>query len=472
MITRNRNTKIVATIGPASSSTEMIENLFLAGVDVFRLNFSHGTAADHKERLAIIRDLEKKHNRCVSVIADMQGPKLRVGKFKDGSIDVKKGDVIRFDLDPTEGDETRVCLPHPEVLDALDKGAQILVDDGKVRITIIEKGDDYLVGKVMAGKKLSNNKGFNIPNVMLPISALTDKDRKDLTSALDMGVDWIAQSFVQKPADVAEAKKLIAGRAALMVKIEKPSAIEYFTEILDLADGVMLARGDLGVEIPPENVPATQKHVIRQVRASGKPIVVATQMLESMIESPTPTRAEASDVANAVYDGTDAVMLSAETAAGDYPLESVTIMSKILEKVEADTIYRQQMDDRHLDAEADPSDAITVAADQVAKDVKAKCIVNYTTSGLTVLRTVRQRPALPIISLTQNMSVARRLSVSYGVRGIHVTDVDNFADTVAKATIVAKERGFAKKGDKLVLTAGVPFGTPGSTNALRIVWVD
>ena len=240
MITRNRNTKIVATIGPASSSTEMIENLFLAGVDVFRLNFSHGTAADHKERLAIIRDLEKKHNRCVSVIADMQGPKLRVGKFKDGSIDVKKGDVIRFDLDPTEGDETRVCLPHPEVLDALDKGAQILVDDGKVRITIIEKGDDYLVGKVMAGKKLSNNKGFNIPNVMLPISALTDKDRKDLTSALDMGVDWIAQSFVQKPADVAEAKKLIAGRAALMVKIEKPSAIEYFTEILDLADGVLL----------------------------------------------------------------------------------------------------------------------------------------------------------------------------------------------------------------------------------------
>ena len=472
MITRNRNTKIVATIGPASSSTEMIENLFLAGVDVFRLNFSHGTAADHKERLGIIRDLEKKHNRCVSVIADMQGPKLRVGKFKDGSIDVKKGDVIRFDLDPTEGDETRVCLPHPEVLDALDKGAQILVDDGKVRITIIEKGDDYLVGKVMAGKKLSNNKGFNIPNVMLPISALTDKDRKDLTSALDMGVDWIAQSFVQKPDDVAEAKKLIAGRAALMVKIEKPSAIEYFTEILDLADGVMLARGDLGVEIPPENVPATQKHVIRQVRASGKPIVVATQMLESMIESPTPTRAEASDVANAVYDGTDAVMLSAETAAGDYPLESVTIMSKILEKVEADTIYRQQMDDRHLDAEADPSDAITVAADQVAKDVKAKCIVNYTTSGLTVLRTVRQRPALPIISLTQNMSVARRPSVSYGVRGIHVTDVDNFADTVAKATIVAKERGFAKKGDKLVLTAGVPFGTPGSTNALRIVWVD
>ena len=235
---------------------------------------------------------------------------------------------------------------------------------------------------------------------------------------------------------------------------------------------MMVARGDLGVEIPPENVPATQKHVIRQVRASGKPIVVATQMLESMIESPTPTRAEASDVANAVYDGTDAVMLSAETAAGDYPLESVTIMSKILEKVEADTIYRQQMDDRHLDAEADPSDAITVAADQVAKDVKAKCIVNYTTSGLTVLRTVRQRPALPIISLTQNMSVARRLSVSYGVRGIHVTDVDNFADTVAKATIVAKERGFAKKGDKLVLTAGVPFGTPGSTNALRIVWVD
>ncbi|MGB1077837.1 MAG: pyruvate kinase, partial [Bdellovibrionales bacterium] len=425
----------------------------------------------HRNTIRLIKEINEEFNHKIAVLADLQGPKLRVGKFKEGFINVKKGDTIRFDLDPTEGDHSRVCLPHPEVLEALDKGAQILVDDGKVRITITEKGNDHLIGKIMAGKKLSNNKGFNIPNVMLPISALTDKDRKDLTSALDMGVDWIAQSFVQKPEDVAEARRLIAGRAALMVKIEKPSAIDYFTEILDLADGVMLARGDLGVEIPPENVPATQKHVIRQVRESGKPIVVATQMLESMIESPTPTRAEASDVANAVYDGTDAVMLSAETAAGDYPIESVTIMSRIIEKVESDSIYRRQIDERHLDAEPDPSDAITVAADQVAKDIHASCIVNYTTSGSTALRTARQRPAIPIICLSQNIDVTRRLSVSYGVRGVHVTDVNSFAETVEKATLIAKEKKLAKKGDKLVLTAGVPFGTPGSTNVLRVAWI-
>lgn len=471
MIIRHRNTKILATLGPASSSSEQIEKLLEAGVDLFRLNFSHGTAEDHKKRLNIIRSLEKKHDRPIGIIADMQGPKLRVGKFKDGSIQISKGDIIRFDLDPTEGDNTRVCLPHPEVLDALDKGAQILIDDGKVRITITEKGSDYLIGKVMAGKKLSDNKGFNIPNVMLPISALTDKDRKDLTSALDMGVDWIAQSFVQKPADVAEAKRLIAGRAALMVKIEKPSAIEYFTEILELADGVMLARGDLGVEIPPENVPATQKHVIRQVRKSGKPIVVATQMLESMIECPTPTRAEASDVANAVYDGTDAVMLSAETAAGDYPLESVTIMSRILEKVESDTIYREQMNERHLEAEPDASDAITVAADQVARDIQASCIVNYTSSGSTALRTVRQRPAIPILCLTENLNVARRLTLSYGVRPVHIEGIKTFAETVEIAVDIVAKKRLAKSGEKIVLTAGVPFGTPGSTNILRIAWM-
>lgn len=471
MIIRNRNTKILATLGPASSSEEQIEHLLKAGVDLFRLNFSHGTAEDHKARLNTIRTLETKYDRPIGIVADMQGPKLRVGKFKDGAISVTKGDIIRFDLDPSEGDNTRVCLPHPEVLDALDKGAQILIDDGKVRVTITEKGSDYLIGKIMAGKKLSNNKGFNIPNVMLPISALTEKDRKDLTSALDMGVDWIAQSFVQKPEDVAEARRLIAGRAALMVKIEKPSAIEYFTEILELADGVMLARGDLGVEIPPENVPATQKHVIQQVRASGKPIVVATQMLESMTENPTPTRAEASDVANAVYDGTDAVMLSAETAAGEYPIESVTIMSRILEKVESDTIYRQQMNDGHLEAEQDASDAITVAADQVAKDINAACIVNYTSSGSTALRTVRQRPAIPILCLTEDINVARRLSVSYGIRSVHIETLKNFAETVEKAVTIAADKKLAKSGEKLVLTAGVPFGTPGSTNILRIAWV-
>ncbi|MGE4313132.1 MAG: pyruvate kinase [Pseudobdellovibrionaceae bacterium] len=470
-IQRTRNTKILATLGPASSDEAVLRKLFEAGVDLFRLNFSHGSAADHKARMDIIRKLEAEYDRPIGVVADLQGPKLRVGKFAEGSIELEEGMVIRFDLDPTPGDTKRVQLPHPEVIKALTAGEQILMDDGKVRIEIVEQGKDYLMGKVIAGRKLSNNKGFNVPGVVLPISALTDKDRKDLVTALDIGADWIAQSFVQRPEDVAEAKKLIGGRAALMIKVEKPSALTCLDEMLDICDGVMLARGDLGVEIPPEDVPSVQKEVVRKVRAAGKPIVVATQMLESMIESPAPTRAEASDVANAVYDGTDAVMLSAETAAGAYPIESVTIMSRILEKVEKDPHYRRLMESSHLGADEDPSDAITVAADQVARDIRAACIVNYTTSGSTVLRTARQRPAIPILCLTQNLGVARRLSVSYGVRGVHVTDVNSFAETVERATELAKEKGLAKTGQSLVLTAGVPFGTPGSTNVLRVAWV-
>ncbi len=471
MINRTRNTKILATLGPASSDKDMIRKLFEAGVDLFRLNFSHGSAADHKARMDIIRELEKEFDRPIGVVADMQGPKLRVGKFKGGKISLKEGMKIRFDLDSTEGDEKRVQLPHPEVIETLEKGQNILLDDGKVRIEIVEKGKDYLVGKVIAGQTLSNNKGFNLPGIQLPISALTDKDRKDLVTALNLGADWIAQSFVQKAEDAAEAKKLIGGRAALMIKLEKPSALDCLDELLDIADGVMLARGDLGVEIPPEDVPAVQKHVVQKVRAKGKPIVVATQMLESMIESPSPTRAEASDVANAVYDGTDAVMLSAETAAGKYPLESVSIMNKILNKVEQDDLYRKMMEASHSDAEDDPSDAITVAAEQVARDIRAACIVNYTTSGSTALRTARQRPPRPIMCLTQNLPVARRLSVSYGVRGIHVTDVDSFAETVERAIGLAVEKEMGKPGQSLVLTAGVPFGTPGSTNVLRVAWI-
>ncbi len=472
MITRTRNTKILATLGPASSDMKIIEKLFVAGVDLFRINFSHGTVEDHKARVDIVRALEKKYDRPIGIVADLQGPKFRVGEFENGKITLKKGQVIRFDLDKALGDKTRVQLPHPEVIKTLDKGQHILLDDGKVRIEIIGKGKDWLEGKVKAGTSLSNRKGFNLPGVTLPVPALTAKDKKDLESAIKLGVDWIAQSFVQTPQDAAEAKKLIAGRAALMVKVEKPSAVECLGELLDICDGVMLARGDLGVEMPPEDVPGIQKQVVKKVRAAGKPVVVATQMLESMITSSTPTRAEASDVANAVYDGTDAVMLSAETAAGDYPIEAVKIMNRILEKVEQDETYKQMMDSLHLKTDDDDaSDAITVAAEQVARDIHAACIVNYTTSGSTALRTARQRPAIPILCLTQNLPVARRLSASYGVRGVHITNVKSFAETVEVACTLAREKKIAKKGQRLVITAGVPFGTPGSTNVLRIAWV-
>lgn len=469
---RRRQTKILATLGPASNTQEMIEKLFLAGVDNFRLNFSHGAHEDHAARVKMIRAVEEKYHRPIGIIADMQGPKLRVGKFKAGSIALTPGMVIRLDLDKAEGDEKRVNLPHPEIIATLAPGAFILCDDGKVRMHIISKGSDFLMAEVVTGTKLSNNKGVNVPGVVLPIAALTEKDRRDLTAALDMEVDWIAQSFVQRPEDVAEAKKLIGGRAALMAKIEKPSAIEQFEGILDLVDGIMLARGDLGVEIPAEDVPSVQKKIVRMVRNAGKPMVVATQMLESMIENPAPTRAEASDVATAVYDGTDAVMLSAETAAGQYPLEAVSIMDRICRRVEADDIYRRIMDTSHPDADNDPSDAITIAACQVAQTVKAACIANYTSSGSTTLRTARQRPPMPILCLSHSWRTTRRLMLSYGVNALFIENKKTFSDAVETAVQKAQDIGLAVRGQRLVVTAGVPFGTPGSTNILRVAWVE
>lgn len=473
MIRRNRQTKIVATLGPASSTREMIEKLFRAGVDVFRLNFSHGSHADHRARLSTVRALEAETGRPVGVIADLQGPKLRVGKFSEGKIAIAPGQIIRLDLDPTPGNGTRVNLPHPEIIAVMSSGDEILIDDGKVRMRICDKGPDFLDGEIVTGAFLSDRKGFNVPGVILPIAALTEKDRVDLEAALDMGVDWIAQSFVQKPEDVAEARDLIAGRAALMIKVEKPSALDHIDAMLELADGVMLARGDLGVEIPAENVPSVQKHIVRKVRFSGKPIIVATQMLESMIENARPTRAEASDVATAVYDGADAVMLSAETASGAWPVEAVEIMDKIATRTEADETYRRIIDsDSPTGYEGSASDAITAAAHQVANSIKATCITNYTSSGSTTLRTARRRPAMPILCLTEHMAVARRLVLSYGVHPVQVDGATDFASAVRKAVAQARIQEMANPGQRIVITAGVPFGTSGSTNILRVAVVE
>lgn len=471
---RNRKTKIVATLGPASSSPEMIRKLYETGADVFRLNFSHGKHEDHASRIAAIRTLEKEVGRPIGVFADLQGPKLRLGVFKDGFIDIDKGMRITLDSDPAPGDARRVCLPHPEVLEALEVGADVLLDDGKVHLHVVEKGKDgrSVVAEVVAGKRLADRKGFNLPNVLLKSSVLTPKDRTDLEAAIRMGVDWIALSFVQRPEDVAEARKLIDGRAKVIVKIEKPSAITHLQALIDMTDALMLARGDLGVEIPAERVPSVQKHVVRMARQAGKPVIIATQMLESMISAPRPTRAEASDVATAIYDGTDAVMLSAETASGEYPLEAVSIMDRIAADVERDALYRKIMDAEHPDPDKTSPDAITSAASWVAQTVSAAAIVNYTTSGSTTLRTARERPPVPVLCLTEDVVVARRLQLSYGVYPVHTADVDNFQDMVDKATRLAGEHGLARKGQRLVITAGVPFGTPGSTNILRVAWVE
>lgn len=472
-LTRKRQTKIVATLGPASSEKAQIKALVAAGADVFRLNFSHGTADDHRARVDAIRTVEKETGRTIGIIADLQGPKLRVGKFKNGSIEITEGMTFRFDLDAAPGDESRVQLPHPEILSVVQPGSRLLMDDGKVHAEVTKTGDGWADVVFTAGSKLSNNKGVNVPNLVLPIPALTEKDRRDLSIALDLGVDWIAQSFVQKPEDVAEARKLIGGRAGLIVKLEKPSALDHLDEIIVLTDALMVARGDLGVEIPPENVPSAQKMIVRKLRKAGKPVIVATQMLESMIDAPRPTRAEASDVATAIYDGADAVMLSAETAAGKYPVAAVEIMDRIAQSTERDVSYPRIMDAEHPDTMAeDASDAITAAAWQVAQTIRAAAIVNFTTSGSTALRTARQRPHMPIICLTEKLPTARRLMLSYGVHAVHTADVSSFDDMVLKAARIARQQEIAAKGQRIVITAGVPFGTPGSTNILRVAWVE
>lgn len=470
---RNRHTKILITLGPASDNKESLTSLITKGADNVRMNFSHGSHNDHQKRINIIREIEQEIGKPIGIIADLQGPKLRIGSFKNDKIYLKKGQKIKFDLIDEPGDETRVTLPHPEIIDAVNVGDTLLMDDGKVRVIIAEKEKDCLIVTVEAGQKLSNNKGVNVPGVKLPIPTLTKKDINDLEAALNMGVEWIAHSFVQSADDVKVCKDLIKGRAKHIVKLEKPSALDELDDILALTDAIMIARGDLGVEIPPENVPGAQKHIIRTCRSLGKPVIVATQMLESMTESPQPTRAEASDVATAIYDGTDCIMLSAETAVGSYPTEAVIMMDRIAKSVEGDQLYRKVMDADHPDTETmNTSDSITAAAYHVAQDVNAAAIVNYTTSGSTALRTARHRPTVPILCLTESEVTARRLALSYGVHPIVTIDVDNFDDMVKRASRIARTKGFADKNDSLAITAGVPFGTVGSTNVLRIAKVE
>jgi pyruvate kinase len=468
---RERQTKIVATLGPTSSDKKMIRALFDAGADMFRLNFSHGTHDDHRARMNLIREIERETNRPIPVLADLQGPKLRVGVFANKSIDLKMGQAFRFDLEPTPGDERRVQLPHPEIFAALKEGSELLCDDGKVRMRVVKCGKDFAEMTVLAGQKLSDRKGVNVPDVILPLSALTEKDRADLAVALDIGADWIALSFVQRAEDVAEARKLIGGRAAVLAKLEKPSAVTNLLPILELADGVMVARGDLGVEMLPEDVPHIQRDIVRAARCAGKPVIVATQMLESMISAPTPTRAEASDVATAVYEGADAVMLSAESANGQYPVEAVEMMNRIARRTQQDPSYAIGLA-QNMPLQRTPSDAITSAAKQTAETVGAVAIATYTTSGSTTLRAVRERPTIPILCLTSKVETARRLTLSFGVHAVYTADIDNFSDMVDKAAHIALRDGIAQKGQSIVVTAGVPFGRPGNTNALRLTVVE
>jgi len=469
---RKRKVKIIATLGPSSSDPAVLRALFEAGADVFRLNFSHGSHEDHRRNLENVRALEREAGHPIGVLMDLQGPKLRVGRFAAGTVELVPGARFRLDLDETPGDATRAPLPHPEVFAALAPGIELLLDDGKLRLRIKTCGSDYAETEVVTGGPLSDRKGVNVPGVVLPISPLTDKDRADLRFGLDLGADWVGLSFVQRADDLAEARRLIGGRAAIMIKIEKPAAINHLDELVERSDAVMVARGDLGVEMAPEEVPGQQKAIIRACRLAGKPVVVATQMLESMVHAPAPTRAEASDVATAVYDGADAIMLSAESASGDYPVEAVAMMDRIAITTEADVFYRRLIHALRPEPEPTAPDAISAAAAQVARTIKVAAIVSYTTSGSTALRAARERPDVPILVLTSKIETARRLAVTWGAHCVHTEDVSSFQEMVAKACHIARDEGLAVPGDKLAITAGVPFGTPGATNVLRIAWVE
>ena len=471
-ILRRRRAKVVATLGPASASAEMIETLHKGGADVFRLNFSHGDHAAHAQNLAWIRALEKKTGHPIGVLADVQGPKLRVGRFSNGHVILQKGQSFRLDLSPTPGDARRVQLPHPEIIAAATPGMNLLIDDGKLKLRVEHVRGDHLETTVTVAGRISDRKGVNVPDVMLPIPALTKKDREDLAFALEAGVDFVGLSFVQRAEDVIEARELVAGRAWILTKLEKPQALVNLDEIIALSDAVMVARGDLGVELPPEEVPLAQRRIVRKARELGKPVIVATQMMESMISSPTPTRAEASDVAGALFEGADAVMLSAETAAGQYPLEAVDMMDRILTRTERDEEWRRVIDDRPLAPETTSAGAIAAAARQVADTAGAKAIAAYSHGGSTALRIARQRPTAPILCLTPIVETARRLTLVWGVHPVVIAPHETMTAAVSGALEAARKEGFATWGDEIVVTAGIPFNTPGTTNALRVATVS
>lgn len=468
---RNRRVKILATLGPSSSDYDMIKALFLAGADVFRINMSH-TSHDNLRRLVdTIRSVEDEVQRPIGILVDLQGPKLRVGTFADGPIALSVGDTFVLDSDETPGDQDRVWLPHPEILSAVKVGDRLLLDDGRVRLTATETTGTKVTCKVDTGGKLSNKKGVSLPDTLIATSAMTPKDRSDLDAALQLEVDWIALSFVQRPEDIAELRKIVRGKCGVLAKIEKPQALDRLDEILDLSDALMVARGDLGVEMPLETVPGLQKQMTRAARRAGKPVVVATQMLESMISAPVPTRAEVSDVASAVYEGADAIMLSAESAAGDFPKEAVAMMNSIAEQVEKDPNFSNIVNAQRTEPEATGADAISAAARQIGETLQLPAIVCFTTSGATGLRASRERPLTPVIATSPIKETVRRLSLVWGLHCVMGEDATNEQELVNIACSMASADGFAKQGQRIIVTAGVPFGTPGSTNLLRIVFV-
>ncbi|MEZ0211642.1 MAG: pyruvate kinase [Xanthobacteraceae bacterium] len=465
---RNRHAKIVATVGPASASPAMLKTMLLAGVDTFRLNFSHGTHDDHAKVHAAIRALEAEMEHSIGILQDLQGPKIRIGTVKDGSFPVAIGDTVRFVLEGKDGDRDAIPLPHPEIFAAVAPGHHLLIDDGRVNVRVTGLGSDFIEARVEVGGTISNRKGVNLPGTLLNLSPITAKDRADLAFGLELGVDWVALSFVQTASDVLEGRGLVGDRAGIMTKIEKPQALDHIEDIIRLSDAVMVARGDLGVEIPQEDVPARQKELVRACRLAVKPVIIATQMLDSMVGAPTPTRAEASDVATAIYDGADAVMLSAESASGRYPVEAVAMMDRIIRRTEQHRLYRSLVAASEPEVEDTPPHAVAAAAAGRATAVDARAVVAYTLGGTTAARIARKRPAVPILAVTPHQEIARRLCLLWGTHSVCAQDVDSYEEMVREAELLAEKYGYAAPGDLIVIVAGIPFRAAGTTNNLRV----
>lgn len=465
---RQRKTKIVATLGPASNTPEIMAALFDAGADVFRINMSHTPHELLTRMHGDLRALGDDRGRPIGILVDLQGPKIRLGTLSGGPRELKEGERIRLVLGETSQTPNEIPIPHPEIFQAIKQKHALLIDDGKVRLRLLKRADTYADAEVVVGGEIKDRKGVNMPDTLLPMSAITPKDRKDLDAAMALGVDWVALSFVQRPEDIAEVKKIVAGRAGVLAKIEKPKALTSLDRILELSDALMVARGDLGVELPLESVPGVQKQITRAARKAGKPVVVATQMLESMIQSSTPTRAEVSDVATAVYDGADAVMLSAESAAGAHPVESVTVMDRIARKVESDVLYQSMIDAQRNPPEATTADAIMAAVHEVTQTINAKAIICWTKSGSTALRAARERAHAPILAITPSIDTARRLALVWGLHCLTSDEVSNLDEMVDQATAFAEREGFAQSGERVVITGGVPLGVTGTTNMLRV----
>lgn len=469
---RFRKTKIVATLGPASNTLPAMRALFDAGVDVFRINMSHTDHAMLARLHGQLRQMSEDVGRPIAILVDLQGPKIRLGRLAEGKRLLQEGEKIRLMLGETSSDPGHVPIPHPEIFQAIKQKHALLIDDGRIRLRLLRKADTFAEAMVEVGGEIKDRKGVNMPDTLLPLSAMTPKDRADLDAALALGVDWIALSFVQRPQDVAEVKKIVAGRAGVLAKIEKPKAMASLEAVLELADALMVARGDLGVELPPEAVPGLQKRITRAARKAGKPVVVATQMLESMIASPMPTRAEVSDVAQAVFEGADAVMLSAESASGAWPVEAVKMMDRIAVSVESDPLYHSIIEAQRGSPERTTPDAIMAAVHEITQTIEAKAIITWTKSGLTALRAARERSHAPIIAPTPDIATARRLCLAWGTHSLITEDIRDFDDMVARATQIARQEGFAGPGDNIVITAGVPLGTTGATNMLRVAVVE